>query len=272
VVIPAGTPAGAYFIIVAADAGGGVIESDEANNTLAKPIAIVPDVRVTVLTAPSKAFPGSTITVGDTTVNQGAAAGPSATAFFLSTDTVLDVGDLFLGSRAIPALGLGESNTGSIQVALPADLPGGAYTLIAVGDAEGILPELDEGNNTRIKTLTIGPDLTVSALSAPSSAAVGAAIIAGDTTLNQGSAAAASITKFYLSTGTTKAAGDPEIGSRAVPALGLNGANVGSTVVTIPAGTAPGSYYIIAECDADNAVAELTETNNTRSRAITITP
>ncbi len=272
VVIPTTTPAGSYFIIVAGDAGAIVAESNEANNTLAKPIDILPDVRVTVLTAPSKAFPGSTITVGDTTVNQGAAAGPATTAFFLSTDAALDAGDLPLGSRAVPALGLGESNTGSIQVAIPAELPGGTYTIIAVGDAGGAITELDETNNTRIKTLTVGPDLTVSTLSVPSAAAVGATIIVTDTTRNQGSAAAASTTRFYLSLGTAKAAGDPEIGSRTVPALSLNGSSTSSTMLTIPAGTAPGNYYVIAECDAGNAVAELTETNNTKSRAITITP
>jgi subtilase family serine protease len=40
--------------------------------------------------------------------------------------------------------------------------------------------------------------------------------------------------------------------------------------VTIPNGTAAGLYYIIAVSDADNAVNETAETNNTRSLVIRI--
>ena len=69
-----------------------------------------------------------------------------------------------------------------------------------------------------------------------------------------------------------RAPGDPELGGRSVPALGLGGTSATSTLLTIPAGTAPGNYYVIAECDAASVVAELTETNNTKARAITITP
>jgi hypothetical protein len=43
--------------------------------------------------------------------------------------------------------------------------------------------------------------------------------------------------------------------------------------VTIPAGTATGTYFIIAKADADNAVVETAETNNTKySSAIKIEP
>jgi subtilase family serine protease len=45
----------------------------------------------------------------------------------------------------------------------------------------------------------------------------------------------------------------------------------GATSVAIPAGTAPGTYYVIAKCDADNAVAEVSEGNNTTARAVQIT-
>jgi subtilase family serine protease len=41
--------------------------------------------------------------------------------------------------------------------------------------------------------------------------------------------------------------------------------------VTIPCGTAPGTYYIVARADADGTVLESNETNNDRSVAITIT-
>ena len=92
VLIPANTPAGSYFILVKADAENKVLESNETNNLYAAPIEILPDLRVTIA-APSKAFPGTAITVEDTTINGGAGAGPSTTRFYLSLDSVLDPGD-----------------------------------------------------------------------------------------------------------------------------------------------------------------------------------
>ena len=273
VVIPLDVTAGSYFIIVGADSGGALAESNEANNALAKPIEILPDLRVTAVTASSaRAFPGTTISVGETTLNQGAAAGPSTTHFFLSTDGTIDAGDVFLGSRPVPALAAGGSNTGSIEVGIPPETPEGTYSIIAWSDAPGAIRELDEANNIRSRTVSVGPDLTVSLLVPPSSAAAGAAIALTEAVLNRGSAAPASTMRFYLSRGALRAPGDPEIGSRIVPALGLNATSRNSTTLTIPAGTPAGAYHVIAECDADDVVTELVETNNARARAITITP
>jgi subtilase family serine protease len=91
-----------------------------------------------------------------------------------------------------------------------------------------------------------------------------------DTTKNQGAGSSVSTTRFYLSTNATLSSGDIFLGSRAIPALALQEANSGSTTITLPAGTAAGSYYIIAQADGGNVVAELVENNNTKARAITI--
>ena len=45
-----------------------------------------------------------------------------------------------------------------------------------------------------------------------------------------------------------------------------------ATPLTIPAGTPPGAYYLVARADADGVVAEIHETNNVRVRSITIVP
>jgi subtilase family serine protease len=272
VAIPVETPAGSDFVIVVADAGQAIAESDDTNNALAKPLAIMPDLRIAALSAPSKAFPGTTISVSDTTRNQGAGAGISTTSLFLSADATLDADDLLLDSRTVPILAFNESSSAATPVAIPAELPGGTYFLIARADSEDAIPEVNEANNALARAFTVGPDLIVSILSIPPSAVVGATITATDTTLNQGSAAGASTMRFYLSAASVRAPGDPELASRAVPALGLGTSSAASTLLTIPAGTAPGNYFIIAECDADGAVAELTETNNTKARAIAINP
>ena len=161
--IPPETPAGSYFIIVVADAGQVIGESNETNNALAKPIEILPDLRVTVLSAPSKAFPGTTISVTDTTRNQGAGAGISTTTFFLSVDATLDAGDLVLGSRAVPVLAFNENSTGLDLGGHPGRDAGRHLLPHCVGGFwEARSRRSNETNNTRTRTLTIGPDLIVS--------------------------------------------------------------------------------------------------------------
>jgi subtilase family serine protease len=113
--------------------------------------------------------------------------------------------------------------------------------------------------------------LAVSTLTAPSAAAVGATINAIDTTTNQGGGAApASTTRFYLSLNSVFDAGDVLIGARSVPALAGGASDTATTGVTIPAGTAPGGYYLIAVADGAGAVVETFETNNTRARFIQV--
>src|SRR3989304_188084 len=83
-------------------------------------------------------------------------------------------------------------------------------------------------------------------------------------------AAVPSTTKFYLSTNSTLDGGDVLLGSRAIPALAPGTSSAGSTVLTIPAGTATGSYAVIAQVDGDSGVAETLEGNKTSARSIQI--
>ena len=76
---------------------------------------------------------------------------------------------------------------------------------------------------------------------------------------------APSATRFYLSLDGTLDAGDVLVsGSRSVPPLATSATSAGSTVITIPAGVAPGAYYLLAKADADETAAESVETNNAR--------
>jgi subtilase family serine protease len=111
----------------------------------------------------------------------------------------------------------------------------------------------------------VGPDLTISTISvSPSSVAAGAAVIITDTVVNLGAGAAGpSITRFYLSTNTVLDAADLALApGRAVPDVAGGASSSGSTSVTIPAGTVPRSYYVIAKADGDGTVGESVESNN----------
>ena len=111
----------------------------------------------------------------------------------------------------------------------------------------------------------------MSGLTAPTSAAAGAIISVTETTRNTGGGnAAASTTRFYLSTNFTFDASDVLVGSRDVPALIGGATSLWTTSITIPAGTAPATYYLIAVADGTEVIVETSETNNTAARAIRV--
>jgi subtilase family serine protease len=230
------------------------------------------DLLVTALTVPQVAGAGVTIQVTDVTKNQGTdASGPSVTSFYLSVNASLDAGDTLLGTRAVPDLAPGATNSGATSLTLPATVATGTYTIFAKADGPDAITETQEYNNLRTASVRIGPDLTVTALTVPAVAGSGTSIVVTDTTTNQGgSPAPASSTRFYLSVNFSIDAGDAPLQSRSVTALAAGGPSSGSTTLTIPAGTATGLYYVIAKADDANEVGEPLETNNTRSGATRI--
>jgi subtilase family serine protease len=92
--------------------------------------------------------------------------------------------------------------------------------------------------------------------------------IAGDT-FNMGpGTAAASTTRFYLSTDPTITTDDRLIAFDAAPALtpGFNGTSYYDHYdfsAVVPADLAPGTYYLGAIADADGLIAETNNINNT---------
>ena len=156
---------------------------------------------------------------------------------------------------------------------VPSGKPPGIYYVIAKANASSSTPEANVTNNTRSAKIVIGPDLFVSALSAPSTGGAGLPLDVTDTTKNQGTGSAtASGTAFYLSANTALGAGDVRLGSRPVGVLLPNGSSTIKTTLTIPAGTPAGTYYIIAVADDGGAVPETSEANNTRAVLIRLSP
>jgi subtilase family serine protease len=274
VTVPPGTSAGLYYVIARADADNVVSETTETNNTSVRAVQIGPDLLVSTWSVPGTAAPGVAFAVSDTTANQGGGtAGASTTRFYLSTNALFDSGDVLLGSRAVPSLAPGATSTGSTTLTVPAGTVVGTYYILIRADADGVVGETVEANNTAAVPVQVGADLIVSAFTVPPTAGAGVAITVTDTTTNQGSGpAAASTTRFYLSTDPTFDAGDVALGGRAVPALAPGGASGGSTTLTVPVTTAPGTYYVIARADADGLVAETSESNNSSVRVLQIGP
>jgi len=147
----------------------------------------------------------------------------------------------------------------------------GNYYILAVADATAVNVELSETNNAKSWKVTVGPDLIVSALTAPSSASRGSVVTVGDTTRNAGSAnAGATSTRYYLSKDATYSPTDLLLASRSVPALAAGTSNSGTITSRIPSTALAGTYYLIAVADAARAVVEASENNNTRAMKVTI--
>jgi subtilase family serine protease len=272
--IPSTTSIGSYYVIALADGDDAVVETSENNNSYARSIKIGNDLIVSALSVAAGSS-GLTFIATDTTANDGAGAAPSSvTRFYLSLNSTFDAGDTLLdGARVVPALDPAMGSTGSTTVTVPASTSAGTYYLIAKADADSVVSETSESNNTRSKTIYVGSDIVVS-LTTPPIGGAGAAIVVSDTTSNDGGgAAAASVTRFYLSSNSTWDAADTLLnGTHAVPALAAGAGHTASTTVTIPAGTSTGTHYVIAKADADNAVPESKETNNVDSHSIVIGP
>jgi subtilase family serine protease len=265
VTLPAGLTSGTYYVMARADAAGDVPEGNESNNTRAAIIRIGADLTVAAVTAPATGAAGSPIAISDTITNTGAgAAAASVTRFYLSANGVLDAGDTVLGARAVPALPGGASNAASSLMTIPATMTAGAYFIIGQADANATVAETSEVNNTRVGGLVkIGADLVVS-VAMPPPVGAGVSFVVTDTTKNSGAAPAdGTSTAIYLSANAVLDAADVLLGTRLVPALGLNGTHTASTTVQIPASTPTGTYYLLAMADADRRIAEGNEANNT---------
>jgi subtilase family serine protease len=272
--IPADTLPGSYYVIGRADWNGTVAETSDTNNDRSSGVVgIGGDLVISAVSVSAAGMAGGPITLTDTTRNQGAApVTASATGFYLSSNYTIDATDQFLGSRVVGSLVPSGTDTASIAFIIPPGTAPGNYQVIAVADMSNAVTESLENNNTRVSSLVrIGPDLTVTALTAPSSAVAGTSISVGDTTKNQGAGTApGSVTYFYLSTNFSLDAADLLLASRPVSPLGAGLSETGTAPLLIPASMTAGTYYIIAKSDGDDTIPEAIENNNTRWKSISI--
>ncbi len=231
----------------------------------------VPDLRPTSISGPSAALEGSTISVSDTVTNDGqGASGSFVVKLYLSADATIDpFSDIFLGQRSVTSLAGGASSAADTSVTIPSGTAAGTYYLGSIADSQGEVTETDETNNRfagNTIVIEVGsgtPDLLMTAVSGPTSAVSGSAITMSDTVRNDGTAGSGGFfVGLYLSSDATITTADTRIGSRWVAVLASGATSGANTSVTIPSGTAGGTYYLGAIADADGYVTERVETNN----------
>src|SRR4029078_3754614 len=108
------------------------------------------------------------------------------------------------GRPRVAALAANATDTGSVSLTIPAGTATGSYYLVAKADGNDAVLETSETNNTLYRAITVGPDLAVTALGAPSTGGAGLAIVVSDTTTNaSGANTPAPNTRLYLSSDRT---------------------------------------------------------------------
>ncbi len=107
------------------------------------------------------------------------------------------------------------------------------------------------------------PDLTVTSVGGEDTGYAGVPFRASALLRNGGGRTALlSRVRFYLSTDANWDAADDTIGDSAAVDVAALGEALASATGSIPAGKAPGDYFLIARADPDGAVQELDESNN----------
>jgi len=164
--IPAGTAPGVYRVLMVVDSGSALAESNETNNvrataaiTISRNVSVTgaADLAVTAATAAASAVPGQTIAVKNTVQNGPVAVGAFSVAFYLSTDTVLNTGDVSLGSRSVTSMAAAATSTTTKKLTIPAGTAPGKYRILVRADSANAIVEASEANNVLATgALTIG--------------------------------------------------------------------------------------------------------------------
>jgi hypothetical protein len=231
-----------------------------------------PDLIETALTdPPGSAKVGDGFEVTDTVRNDGGAAGPSTTRYYLSRDAKKSSGDKRLTpGRDVPGLAPGAQSTGTVMAIIPPGTAAADYLLLACADDTRAVMESREDNNCRASETSVhvtGPDLVVTAVTnPPAMAVVGDSFSVTETVRNQGTeTAGASTTRYYLSRDTKRGSDVRLDGTRPVGSLLPGASSTGTANVTISATTAPGTYFLLACADDRKRVPETNEKNNCRA-------
>lgn len=163
------------------------------------------------------------------------------------------------------------ANTTAIaNVAVPLATPEGRYRLALVVDSDDAIDEPDESNTVFSEEFRIAPpqpDFRISDI-APSQqdASPGDTIGARVDFENGGNLDGEASWKVYLSRNSVISTDDLEVASGMVSLPLLTTSSV-TVIIPLDAALAPGSYWIGAVLDTENAVRELSEVNNSRASA-----
>ena len=278
--VPTGTAVGNYYILFVADYLNQVAETIETNNIATAMLQVVaPSIDLMPSQAyitPNTSAPGNTISASSYMQNIGNLTAPSSTlGYYLSTNQILDPGDVLLLTSPGGVLGAGQYASRYDNLVIPASTATGSYYILFVADPANVVAESNENNNVISASLLLvapGIDLSITQpYLSPNSVAPGSTVYSTCYIQNLGNSTAASSTVgYYLSTDQVLSSNDVLLRTTVGPALAGNQYSYRSDSPVIPAGTAPGNYYVLFVADPANVVSETNENNNVASAALLV--
>jgi hypothetical protein len=227
-----------------------------------------PDFRVTISSAPTLVRPGEPFITQLNVCNIGNQPGSTSVELFSSADAVISGPrsanpDLILGGAPV-SLSTGECRL--VSVSGSASQPPGATSpsvfLGAIVDSQSGVAELDETNNTSPASpllIGVGPDFTISSVSAPAAILPGASFTTTVTVCNRGNQAGGTELDLLSSTDTTIAV-PPDFFAGSAPRVNLSAGECRAVPVQTFA-LPPGTSFLGAI--AVRGDFELVSTNNT---------
>ena len=272
---------GPYRVLAQVDSQSAVVESDETDNGRSLVLSVQEarppaDLNLFEVTTVATAQTGSELEVRWQIKNDGTSETVVSSwtdRVYLSRDGVLDGQDILLGSVArTGALASGGNYLGVGTFVVPSLVAAGDYRILVVADALNQVQEpAAEANNTRASeslTLSVGADLLVTQVTAPSIARGSDRVDITWAVRNQGTgtATASWSDALWLSLdGSLQGAsllGRFERGAE----LASGGTYERTARVALP-NLASGTYQILVVTDSQERVAEQSEANNTASSA-----
>ncbi len=262
-----------------------VVENLEDRRLLSAALAVGDEVPGTLVPTVFTAFPaavvggakakGASAIVTITNVAEAAYSGPVTVTLFASTDAALDTTvdpELVTVVKKLK-LDSAESKSLRIKVSQFPSAPDGNYLVIARVSGDGVAA----GTNASDDVVNIAApfvDLSGAFATTPVTVAKGKKAKTAVTVNNSGNIDAKGTVAVAVALSTDPTGANPvsiaTVNAKLVIKAGKSKAL--KLNFTVPAGTAPGAYFVVATLDSANAVAEKNEANNTilSSTALTI--
>ena len=226
--------------------------------------------------APARTLAGDLLTSLSTVLNLTGGLTPYRLAYYLSADSQLSANDVPLEVDAstynpnTSPVAAGNQAVDQRFLIIPASTAPGAYYVLCVAQANGRLPDTNEANNIGAAPLTVlgrvpNVDLAITdvAVYPPPFITEGTSLVFFSRLQNMGQVpATASRMGYYFSTDATLGPDDQLLGNVAatLPANSTFERLAGN--VSVPPGTAPGTYYLLFVADYLDQVIEQDEQNN----------
>ena len=269
---------GSHTVGATANINNSAAESNTGNNTFSTSLTVggsgsgLPDLVVTgISSSPASPLTGNAVTFSAVIKNQGTGATPAGTV--IGCQFQVDGAEVSWSDTDTAALAPGASVTltanGGPGGAASWTATTGSHTILAWVNDVGRFSESSTSNNQLTVPLTITPmampDFVVSNLTAsPASQQSGGSVAFTATILNQGSAAGAPGTTAFAVDGTTVCTSSNDASPLAVDGI--------RTVACVWTASGVGNHSVTATANSGKTTAESSQSNNTGSAAVTVTP